>query len=119
MRKKSIPIDLLELNQLVLCFALQGQLPSWEQPSSPFLYSSWLWSQELQPLHLVVLEASTWIDLPLPVMLNKMCHSENSLHVDRIYPPSYVNKYAILLVFIMKSETGPQMPTILLSIIFL
>jgi hypothetical protein len=114
-----IPIGLLELNQLVLFYAWQGRLPSQEQPSSPFLYSSWLWSQELQPLHQVVLEAWTWLDLPFLVTLNKMCHSENCLHVDRIHPPTYANKYAIQLVFIMKSETSLQMLTISLSIIVL
>lgn len=40
MQEDFIPIDLLELNELVLCYALQGQLPSQEQPSSPFLCSS-------------------------------------------------------------------------------
>jgi hypothetical protein len=107
-QKKSISIDLFEVNQLVLCYALHRQIGSREQPSSPCLYSSWLWSQEFQSLHLVVLEASTRLDLPLPVMLNKMCHSDNRLHVDRIYPASYINKYTILFVFIIKSETGPQ-----------
>jgi hypothetical protein len=100
---KIIPIGLLELNQLVLFYAWQGQQPS----------------QELQPLHQVVLEAWTWLDLPFLVTLNKMCHSENCLHVDRIHPPTYANKYAIQLVFIMKSETSLQMPTVLLSIIVL